>query len=106
MNDARRFSDRFLPLLRIGLLRPDMKHHAQRIEAQVAALEQQLTGHLDVAPELARQRPVGVLTAGEQSTHHAGARCVQGELLELGLTVERETAHAVLCRRTRCRLPS
>ncbi len=55
---------------------------------------QQVEGHLRVAAELVRQRPVGGDAGGQDAAEHGGARGLGAELVELLDAVEREQAHA------------
>ncbi len=83
-----------VPLLRIALLRADMERHADRGQPLARRGLQQLFGHGHVAAELARQRPVGADAGGQDAAEHLRARGGLGQLVQLGLAVERIEPHA------------
>ena len=55
-------------------------------------------GHLGTAAELARQRPIGSATIGHDATKQSRTRRRLDELVELGITVEREQANTLVVR--------
>ena len=55
---------------------------------------QHVRGHRGLAAELARQRPLRPDAVGEDAAEHLGAGRRAGDLLDLGLAVDREEAHA------------
>ena len=67
---------------------------------------QHVDRHRGLAAELARQRPFGADAVGEDAAEHARAGRGAGDLLDLGLAVDREEADAERDRRARCRAPS
>ena len=73
-----------------------MEGDAVGIEPPVLGLAQQVLGHLRRAAELLAERPFGAAAIDQHAAEHARARRHAGELLQLGLAVEGEQAHALL----------
>ncbi|MCY1437848.1 hypothetical protein D9M71_540240 [compost metagenome] len=74
-----------------------MEGDAVRHQAQVAGEDQQVHGHVGLAAEFARQRPVGGGRAFGQDTHvDFRARCGLGDVAQVGFGVGGEQAHALL----------
>jgi hypothetical protein len=67
-----------------------MEGDAVGVEAELAGLHHQRLRHLDVAAELAVQRPFGAVVADEDAAIDPGAGRAARQLLQLGLTVEGE----------------
>ena len=92
----RDLAQRLVPLLEVGLLAADMEGDAVGIEPPVLGLAQQVLGHLRRAAELLAERPFGAAAIDQHAAEHARAGRHAGELLQLGLAVEGEQAHALL----------
>ncbi|MNQ88893.1 hypothetical protein D3C85_1041800 [compost metagenome] len=74
-----------------------MEGHAVGHQAQVAGEDQQVHGHVGLAAELARQRPVGGGRAfGEDAHVDLGARRGLGDVAQVGFRVGGVHAHALL----------
>ncbi len=74
-----------------------MEGYAVRHQAQVAGEDQQVHGHVGLAAELARQRPVGGGRAfGEDAYVDFRARCGLGDVAQVGFGVGGVQAHALL----------
>jgi hypothetical protein len=85
-----------VPLLEVGLLAADMEGDAEGIEPPLLGLAQEVLGHLRRAAELLAERPFGAAAIDQNAAEHPRARRHAGELLQLGLAVEGEQAHALL----------
>ncbi len=74
-----------------------MEGNAVRNQAQVTGEDQQVHGHVGLAAELARQRPVGGGRAFGQDAHvHLGARGGLGDVAQVGFGVGGVQANALL----------
>ncbi len=74
-----------------------MEGDAVRHQAQLASEDQQVHGHVGLAAELARQRPVsGGRTFGEDAHVDLRARCRLGDVAQVGFRIGGEQAHAFL----------
>ena len=92
----RDLAQRLVPLLEVGLLAADMEGDAVGVEPPLLGLAQQVLGHLRRAAELLAERPLGAAAIDQHAAEHARARRDAAELLQLGLAVEGEQAHALL----------
>ena len=90
VEDFRRHRDGALPGAGIGLLRSDVEGNAVRRQAKRAGVHQQVCGKRDVAAELARQRPLGTRTVGQQTHRNACPGRVPSQLLQFLPTVARK----------------
>ncbi len=74
-----------------------MEGHAIGHQAQLTGQHQQIHGHIALAAELARQRPVGSGRAFGQNAHvHLGTRRGLGDIAQVGFGVGGEQTHALL----------
>ncbi|MNN47761.1 hypothetical protein D3C81_1621950 [compost metagenome] len=74
-----------------------MERDAVRHQAQVASEDQQVHGHVGLAAELARQRPVGSGRAFGEDTHvNLRTRRGLGDVAQVGFGVGGVQAHALL----------
>src|SRR6201991_2034225 len=65
-----------------------------RLQAELERVLEYVDGHPRLAAELARQRPLRPDAVGEDAAEDARARRRAGDLLDLGLAVDREEADA------------
>ena len=89
-----RLGDRRIPLLRVGLLRADVKRDAVRLQAVIPGPAQQALGDLDLAAEFLRQRPIGPFALRRQSAEDPALGRGARQFLQLALAVEREQVDA------------
>ena len=80
--------------MRIALLRADVERHAVGLEAELHRVLEHVHRHRGLAAEFARQRPFGADAVRQDAAEHARARRGAGDLLDLGLAIDREQAHA------------
>ncbi len=74
-----------------------MEGNAVGLQAQLAGQDQQVHGHVGLAAELARQRPVcGSRALGENTHVDLGAGSGLGDVAQVGFGVGGEQAHALL----------
>ena len=78
---------------RAGLLAADMERDAIGVEAKAARLHHQVARHLQLAAELARQRPFRTLVLDQDAAIDARARRVLRDLQQFRLAVEGEHGH-------------
>ena len=78
----------------VALLRTDVERHAIRLEAELERVLQHVDRHSRLAAELARERPFRPDAVGEDAAEHAAAGGGAGDLLDLGLAVDREETDA------------
>ena len=71
-----------------------MERHAAGLEAELLRMVEHVDRHLRVAAELARQRPFRAGAAEQEAAEHLGAGRGAGDLLDLGLAVDREQPDA------------
>ena len=71
-----------------------MERDAIGLEAEPMGVLQHVRGHLGLAAELARQRPFGAGAVAQDAAEHLRAGRGAGDLLDLGLAVDREQADA------------
>ena len=103
--DRRRGAERPVPGLGVALLRADMERDAVGLQPLAVGVLQHVRGHLGHAAELAGQRPVGPGPVAQDAAEHphlAGRHAQRvggpGDLLDLGLAIDREQADAELQR--------
>ena len=65
-----------------------------RLEAEPVGVLEHVDRHRGVAAELARQRPFGAGAVEQEAAEHLRAGSGAGDLLDLGLAVDREQANA------------
>ena len=65
-----------------------------RLQPRLEGVLEHVDGHGRLAAELARQRPFGSDAIGEDAAEHAAARRRAGDLLDLGLAIDRVEANA------------
>ena len=78
----------------VTLLRTDMERHAVGLEAGPKRVLQDVHGHAGLAAELARQRPFGTGAIRQDAAEHLGTGRRAGDLVDLGLAIDREEADA------------
>ena len=89
-----RGGERAVPGMRVALLGTDVERDAVGFEAEPVRVLEHVDRHGRLAAELARQRPFRPDAVGEDAAEHAAARRRAGDLLDLGLAIDREEAHA------------
>jgi len=83
---------RGVPRFGVALLGTDVERDPDRV-VLLGRTREQVHRHLGTAAELARQRPIGSAAIGHDATKECGTRRRLDELVELGITVEREQAN-------------
>ena len=78
----------------VALLGADMERHPMRLQPGFKGVLEHVHGHGRLAAELARQRPFRPDAVGEDAAEHLGAGRRAGDLLHLGLAVDRVEADA------------
>ena len=78
----------------VALLRADVERHADAAQGRLKGMLQHVDRHGRLAAELARQRPFGADAVGQDAAEHAAAGRRPGDLLDLGLAVDRVEADA------------
>ncbi len=74
-----------------------MERDTVRHQAQIASKNQQVHGHVGLAAEFARQRPVSGGRAFSQDTHiDFRARCCLGDVAQVGFGIGCKQTHALL----------
>ena len=91
---GRRRGERAVPGMLVALLGADMERHAMRLQPELEGVLQHVHGHGRLAAELARQRPFRPDAVGQDAAEHPGAGRRAGDLLDLGLAVDRVEADA------------
>ena len=89
-----RRGERPVPGMRVALLRADVERDAVSLKAQSVRVLEHVDRHGRLAAELARQRPFRPDAVEEDAAEHPAARRGAGDLLDLGLAIDREQAHA------------
>src|SRR5262249_12591622 len=65
-----------------------------RLKPRLESMLQHINGHCRLTPELARQRPFRPDTVGKDAAEDAAPRRCTGDLLNLGLAIDRVEANA------------
>ena len=77
-------------------MRADVEGDAVGLEPEAVGMLQHVGRHLRHAAELARQGPFGAGAVAQDAAEHLGALRHAGDLLDLGLAIDREEPHAEL----------
>ena len=80
--------------MRVALLGTNVERDAVGFKSQFVRVLKHVSRHCRLAAELARQRPFRPDAVGEDAAEHPAARRRAGDLLDLGLAIDREQAHA------------